>query len=150
MNTSTATRSAPVGNTPPDALTAFLDCAEGEVGAWGERDCALWVGEWVRMRTGIDAGVPWRGTYGSEDECLALLEREGGILRVMQSAAAAAGLEVTWRAPRRGDIAVIQVGVSRGEARIAAIAVGRGRWAAMSADGLRVIRAEPVMVWSVP
>lgn len=151
MNTSTATPPAPVGNIPPDALTAFLDRSEGQVGQWGERDCALWVAEWLLILTGRDGGGEWRGTYGTEEECAALLRREGGIVEVMRRGVSRTGLVVTSGLPVRGDVGVVKVRIpGGGEAGLAAICVGPRRWAAMSEDGLRVIRADPFIVWTVP
>lgn len=150
MNTSTATLSEAGANTPPDLLTGFLNRAEGLTGQWGERDCALWVAEWVEVQTGLDGGAEWRGTYSTEDECRDLLDREGGLLIVMARGARSAGL-VRGGEPRRGDVGVVRVRAPGGRPEgLGGIFLGSGQWAAMSSEGLRVIRAEPLAVWTVP
>lgn len=96
--------------------------------------------------TGLDGGAPWRGRYADENACLELLHREGGVLAVMGRGAALVGLPVT-ASPLRGDVGVIKVRTIRGEPLIGAICTG-SKWAAMSARGLRLLRAEAVAAWS--
>lgn len=132
----------------PMDLTAFLDLSEGWVTVYGERDCLLWPALWVQIRTGVDGGAEWRGTYHDEEGCLAVLEAAGGFLAVMERGVAVVGLEEASE-PQRGDIAVVRVRVARGEPFVGAICLGDG-WAVMSGDGLRMIRAEAVRCWRVP
>lgn len=134
-----------------DALTDFLDRWEGERTRYGQQDCALWPAAWVQEVTGVDGGAPWRGRYSTEDECLALLEREGGLLAVMSQGARLVGLQphLGHALPRRGDIGVVGVQVARGDPMVGAICLGL-TWAALSERGVRYIRARPVATWSVP
>lgn len=113
---------------------------------WGENDCCLFTANWMRAVTGIDGGAPWRGRYGSENECLAILERQGGVAGVMARGAGLVGLPATAN-PVRGDVGVIKVRAVRGEPRVGAICTGR-RWAVMSALGVRSLRGEVEAAWS--
>lgn len=116
---------------------------------WGVRDCCLWPCEWVLQVTGLDGGAPWRGTYSDEAGCLAILERDGGVLAVMtRGAEEICGLARVDEA-RPGDVGVIRVGLSAGLGLIAAICLGPGRWAAMSGEGLRILRATTERAWRV-
>ncbi len=113
---------------------------------WGQNDCCLFTANWMLDLTGIDGGAPWRGTYSTEAECLAVLERDGGILSVMERGAGLVGLQP--RAPLRGDVAAILVGMPGGRGLIGAVCLG-SRWATMSNRGLRMIRADHVKAWGL-
>lgn len=113
---------------------------------WGQNDCCLFPANWMRTLIGVDGGAPWRGTYRTEDQCLALLEREGGVLAVMARGSALVGLPETAN-PVRGDVGVIRVRAVRGEPFVGAICTGR-RWVVMSATGLRSLRGTVEKAWS--
>ena len=113
---------------------------------WGENDCCLFTANWMRAVTGIDGGAPWRGRYHTEDECLALLDRDGGVAAVMARGAGIVGLPATTK-PARGDVGVIRVRTQRGEPFVGAICTGR-RWVVMSALGVRSLRGEVESAWS--
>lgn len=103
----------------------------------------------MRLVVGVDGGAEWRGAYFDEPSCIDFLAQHGGIVAAMTTAARRAGLSET-AVPKRGDIAVIAVmGTSTGSGLIGAICTGKS-WAAMSYLGLRIVRAVPVIAWSVP
>lgn len=74
------------------ALREFLRASYDKPFVWGERDCALWLADWVMVRRGIDLGAGFRGTYSSEHGCNMLLAREGGLLKLAARLFAAAGI----------------------------------------------------------
>ena len=113
---------------------------------WGQNDCCLFPANWILSIAGIDGGALWRGTYADEDQCLAVLERDGGVRAVMARGAALVGLPPTTN-PVRGDVGVIRVRTFRGEPLVGAICTGR-RWAVMSAQGVRSLRGEVEAAWS--
>lgn len=87
---------------------------------------------------------------------LAILERDGGVIGVFEKGAGRCGLErIEASEIRRGDIAVLAVMVAGGEGEIGSIALGDGRFAAMSERGVRTLRfRDPNAVvkaaWRVP
>jgi hypothetical protein len=58
-------------------LAAHIADARGKEFAWGERDCALWCADWVRLCTGTDLGADWRGRYTTEKGAARLMARQG-------------------------------------------------------------------------
>lgn len=115
---------------------------------WGGNDCCLFPANWVRLVTGIDGGARWRGTYSTEAECAAILERDGGVQGVMGWGAECAGLAPT-DSPIRGDVAAVEVFSPSGRIEIGAICTG-SRWAAISHRGLRMLKAQPLAAWRLP
>lgn len=112
---------------------------------WGVNDCALTLADWWRERHGIDPAEHLRGTYSTEDECWAVLDENGGLLRLVSDLATRAGAVYT-QSPIPGDIAVI----GKGGLRYGAIMTPSERWFVKSFNGavglsdVRVLRA-----WSV-
>lgn len=75
--------------------TPFLTRLAGLDAAWGSVDCALVVADylvWAR-RMNRDPAEDIRGTYTTEEECHAMLKREGGLLRLLRRRADELGLE---------------------------------------------------------
>lgn len=92
------------------ALREFLLASYDKPFQWGERDCALWVAEWIQAVRGVDPGLPFRGTYGSEYGCALLLARHGGLLKLARRAFGAAGLHEIDNpdAAAAGDVACVE------------------------------------------
>jgi hypothetical protein len=113
---------------------------------WGERDCALWVADWIRRRRGVDLGAPFRGTYSSAAGCEYLLAREGGLLALASRLCAGAGLAaIDQDDAENGDMACVAgpLGPTLG------LMVFR-RVAMLARDGLVVSRAYRIMgAWKV-
>lgn len=115
--------------------------------AWGVFDCCLYMADWVLDQTGIDPAPHLRGTYASEEECDALLAREGGLLATVERCAAVAGLHrAAIEVP--GNVGLIVVGTARGHDLVGAIR-GEGRWTFLTPRGIGSWRAAPTAMWSV-
>lgn len=130
------------------ALTAFLERAEREPFVWGSWDCCLYPAAWVQTLTGIDPARRWRGAYDDQDGALAFVRAGRGLARVMEVAAAEAGLV---RAPRPSLGAV---GVIRSEdpdvRLMGAVCVGGGFWSTVAPEGgVVALRTRPVAAWEV-
>jgi hypothetical protein len=69
---------------------------------WGKADCLISTGDYAGVLTGTDPAAPWRGTYATEAEAMAILGREGGPAAVLGRALLGAGLEAVAE-PMRGD-----------------------------------------------
>lgn len=94
----------------PERLAAHIAAHRATPFDWGRHDCATFAADWVRALHGFDPLAPWRGTYASEGEYLALIDPDG-LDGLMDAAAAAHGLpEGTPAFARRGDIALVRLG----------------------------------------
>jgi len=123
-------------------LEKFLaDLARADF-AWGENDCAMTVANWWLLKRGIDPAADLRGTYGTEQECMAVVAREGGVLAVVERCAVRAGARSVTE-PLPGDIGVISV---HGQ-EFGAVMGSRGRWMVKSAHGLAGYRCDAIMAW---
>jgi hypothetical protein len=90
------------------ALTAFLLESYELSFEWGERDCGLWVAEWVKRVRGVDPGQSFRGRYKTAFGCARLVKRHGDLLRLATEAFAAAGLvKIEVGEAQPGDIACV-------------------------------------------
>lgn len=125
-------------------LNAYLRAAARQPFAWGTRDCALFVADWVQIATGAaDPAAAWRGRYASEAEALRLTGCLG-FTGLIAKGARGAGLART-REVKLGDIGVAVIGRAVG-----AIRTDRG-WAARLPRGLAVmIEPRIIAAWSVP
>ena len=124
-------------------LTAHLAAGASLPFVWGERDCCLWVNDWIKAERGCDPGGELRGTYASAGECARLLNRHGGFLALIPTAMERAGLLAT-DAPRPGDVGIVPTGKDW----MMAICLGE-RWALKAKDGLAVIPSSLFLAWSV-
>jgi len=121
--------------------TFLLDAARSDH-VWSQSDCAMTIANWWRCKHGFDPGADLRGSYHTEEACLAVIEREGGMVGVVGSRALRAGALSTTD-PCAGDIGVVSVhGL-----QFAAILGPTGRWMVKSAHGLAGYRCSPVAAW---
>lgn len=67
-------------------LADFFKRAQVEPFVWGENDCALWVGSYIREVTGYDPASSLRGRYKTALGCMRLLKRHGGLEAVCADA----------------------------------------------------------------
>src|SRR5579884_3061335 len=116
-----------------DALCAFLRESCGRRFAWGERDCALWVCDWVVRARGVDPGAAFRGAYRTARGCRRLLRREGGLLALATRCCAAAGLvEIAPHHAGHGAVVCVAapwgdtLGIMLASRRVAMLARGGG------------------------
>jgi hypothetical protein len=129
------------------ALATFLAEAGRIPFSWGERDCLLFLADWVRVRHGVDPAAHLRGRYHTALGCRRILRREGGPLSVVSRCAAGVGLEPT-DTPRSGDVGVVAALTERGIEAVGAICTGP-RWAMLGTRGLLVGPAQPFAAWRV-
>lgn len=136
-----------------EVLTEYLEREAARPSAfWGERDCYMFVCNWVRLTTGLDPATRYRGKYSTELGCLRLLKRDGGLEKIMDASFASIGLGRTDVAID-GDAVLIQApALERGrivrDAKAAAIRLGR-RVVAMSPEGMLFLDAPVLAAWRV-
>lgn len=127
---------------PPDLVAFFTDSAALPF-VFGERDCALWVCDWIVRRRGIDPGAALRGRYRTKLGCARLVNRNGGLLALSSAHFAAAGLRET-PAPAPGDVGCIVTPVGP------AMAIrGRDNWVWKPETALIAMPAECLRAWSL-
>ena len=126
-----------------EALNAFL--ADGALlpFVYGERDCAIWVADWIKSQNGRDPALRLRGTFDSAFGSLRLVHRAGGLAGLV------AGLMERLRLPETAEPQLGDVGViSTRKGELAAICTG-DRWAVKTKDGIAIVKASPVKAWTV-
>ncbi len=128
-------------------LTDFLAREAGERFVWGERDCLLFLADWVAYRHGVDPAAHMRGTYSTAAEADALADSVGGYGPMIEDCLRAVGLG--WMHPavaQAGDVGLIQ---PRPTAPLAgAVNIG-GPWAARGPSGLSIVASESKGVWRI-
>jgi len=126
-----------------EALNAFL--ADGALlpFVFGERDCAIWVADWVRSQTGRDPALRLRGTFDCALGSARIVRRGGGLVPLVSDLMARHGLPETAE-PQMGDVGVVET--PAGE--LAAISTGDA-WAVKAKDGLAIVRAPVLKAWAV-
>jgi hypothetical protein len=126
-----------------DQLADYLREAARLPFVWGRHDCAMFIADWVRLRTGRDGAAALRGRYASPEEA-ARMHGALGLAGTVRQCAAAAGLART-RSPQPGDIAVLRHGPVIG----CSIRTPRG-WALRMARAIVVVPdARVVAAWTV-
>lgn len=130
-----------------DLVTKHLRIWASTDFAWGPRDCAIVLADYVLDVTGIDGAAHLRGRYTTRTGC----NRVSGFIRrgladVVGECAANVGLAAC-EAPLRGDIGVLKF---TDRAFAGALSLGADRWALKSPEGL-VTFTQPnvVAAWSV-
>lgn len=63
-------------------LTRYLVEAAGQDFMWAERDCAIFVAEWLDRLTGREGVADWRGRYHDEASCAAYIAANGGMVAI--------------------------------------------------------------------
>lgn len=125
------------------ALNAFL--ADGALlpFVFGERDCVLWVADWVMSQRGFDPAARLRGTFRCALGSARIVRRGGGLVALVSEPMARHGLSET-NAPGVGDVGIIMT--VAGE--LAAICTGDA-WAVKAKDGLAIVRAPVLNAWAI-
>lgn len=126
-----------------DLLTEFLREAAAVPFKYGEWDCAMFLANWVRAKTGVDPATDLRGRYRSKFGWMRIVRQEGELDALVGRLALAAGMRPT-EEPGPGAVAVIKtadIGLA------GAIKVNRG-FAVKLTGGLAVGPAQPVAAWS--
>lgn len=126
-------------------LGAFLRAMAASQFAWGTKDCALIIADWWLANHGFDPASHLRETYGSLEECHALLASEGGLGRLVTRLARSVDA-VRSAGNLVGDFGVIR----HGSQHLAAIRTKSGRWAVKGETGVTVLRNPKVVAaWHV-
>lgn len=127
-------------------LEQFLAQAARECFAWGERDCGLFVADWVGLVTGRDPAADLRGRYRDADGAATACGC-AGLAGTVARLARAAGLERTSN-PAHGDIGIV---TDRLGTTFCAVRCPTG-WAARAERGIVVSAHSAVrvrMAWAV-
>lgn len=109
---------------------------------WGVADCCAAASAAFAEIHGIDLMPDLRGTYAGPIAAARIIRQAGGLRRLAETRAAAAGLR------RCGDVpgAIGLVAGPRGP--VAAICIAPGKWAAKARQGFVIVR-EAEIAWSV-
>lgn len=130
-------------STRSERLAAFLAAGARLPFVWGERDCCLWVADWIVAERGIDPARHLRGRYASAHACHRLLRQHGGFSALIAPAMLRAGLPETGE-PRVGDVGIVRAAAGP----MMAIHAGTG-WALKCVDGIAVLPAAPAAMWRI-
>ena len=89
-------------------LTAYLKERADRPFEWGVNDCCIFAADWVRLVTGRDPAQALRGEYSDETGASQLIERGGGVARMVTEAL---GLALpTVATAQRGDVVLFESG----------------------------------------
>lgn len=130
-------------------LDRYLERLAGRRFAFGQHDCLLAVADWVRELTGHDEGAWYRGTYNTDAGWRGIVERAGGVVRLLDDTCARLGLVPTLGDLRCGDVGAIDL--PAGVGLTGAIFVGP-RWVSVATTGLAslsVSAARVATAWGV-
>lgn len=117
---------------------------------WGAVDCSLVLADWAIWNGCADSAAHLRGSYASEEECRALVERAGGLVALVGDCAARIGVPRVTGAPRAGDLGVLGSATAP-QRQWAALFDGR-RWQVRMKDGFEplAMTAPPLAMWRLP
>lgn len=124
-------------------LQDFLADAARSEHVWSQSDCAMTIANWWRWKHGVDPAADLRGSYSTEQECLAVLSDHGGMRAVVAECAGRVSAKPT-SSPVAGDFGVIDVHGTE----YAAILGPSGRWIVKSQHGIAGYRCPPLCAWS--
>jgi hypothetical protein len=87
-----------------ERLRAYVNAADGKPATYDE--CSIWPAQWVVNERGAEFDWP---DYSSEAEMRAMIEREGGLVKVWERVAGRAGLQdiPETESPPLGSIGVV-------------------------------------------
>jgi len=89
-------------------LTAFMRDALTTKFQWGVNDCCATVDAWCSLRTGKSPIKAVHETYKNEPQAMEIIERRGGVARMVSGAMRAANIPKT-RTPESGDVGVVRM-----------------------------------------
>lgn len=124
-------------------LKGFLSTLAREPFTYRWSDCAFVLGRWWAENHGYNPAE--RLTYTNREDCLSLLARSRGLLRLVWTMAKEVGAERTDN-PAPGDFGVVRY---RG-LQFGAIHISDGKWAIKCSNGLfMTTRCRVLMAWSI-
>jgi hypothetical protein len=127
-----------------DELQNFIKSGSALPFDWVSRNCGFWVCDWIRVKTGRDPVLKYRGKFSSSMGFKRHIMAAGGNEAFSRAIAAKAGLKET-DDPGRGDVGL----VITGSGATMAICVGNSRWAAKSQDGVCIAAFPMIIAWRV-
>jgi hypothetical protein len=127
-----------------DDLQNFIKSGAALPFDWVSCNCGFWVCDWIRVKTGRDPVLKYRGKFSSSVGFKRHIMSIGGNEAFSRTVAAKAGLKATDE-PGRGDVGL----VITGSGATMAICVGNGRWAAKSQDGVCIAAFPMITAWRV-
>ena len=141
------------------ALDDFIAEASRRQWRLGQFDCLLVLGDWIKVKTGLDPAADWRGQYGDPQSRVELLKRRGVTIRgLMLTAFGECGFKQTEN-PQAGDVGLVKFnlpGIERSfcRGRVGAIALDETHWWTPIAAGGGLIGRPPltntILAWKVP
>jgi hypothetical protein len=128
----------------PERLAALVEARRDAPFAWGVQDCMIWAADAVLACTGEDPAAPWRGSYATEAEALAIMAGFGGQVPMIEAVQAARGAaECPLPFAQRGDTALVR----QGNQLVMAVVLD-GMLAAAGDDGLLMLPIDTALrVW---
>lgn len=87
-------------------LEEYLQDRAAIPGSWGQCDCALFLADWILIRTGKDPAKAFRGTYDTALAARRALELFGGTVELYGRQLARVGWVAT-SDPQPGDVGVV-------------------------------------------
>lgn len=97
-------------------LDTYLDAATrrpwlygGGPDGWRGHDCLLFIANWSHALLGTDPADDLRGTYSTQGEAEALLEKAGGYFGMMAERLRSAGWASIAAPPQTGDIGILSI-----------------------------------------
>ncbi len=113
-------------------------------------DCTTFCASWVASRLGIDPAEDLRGSYRDADGAHAIIEREGGLVRLFGNRLEPLGF-VRVDEAQDGDIGIVTApsGIDGSLVEVGAIVFGP-LWATLAPSGVAAKRLEAVAIWRMP
>lgn len=140
-------------------LDDFLNLERLRGWSW-QRNCVIWVADYIDIVTGIDVALPYRLRCRSEADVRRLIADEGGFMPMIGYRMDEAGF--ARRDPRRGDVGIVNAPLTQEAMRSMPVvgAVGgiciapgtkecRPTFVVKTATGLRYMRLPVVTAWAV-
>lgn len=129
-------------------LNDFLERAAATPFQPGTFDCCLWLADWGRELTGVDAAADWRGTYDDALGCLAAMRAQGGVAKLVRRGATDIGMK-RLSEPQAGAVGIIRA-VLPGNVRahLGGLYTGQ-RWAFLTPEGIALSKCGHVAAWGL-
>lgn len=127
-------------------LTAFMSAATRTRFAPGQRDCLLWLADWLMELGHPDYVRAWRGSYSTAADMAKILSDAGGMIPLIE--AAHGGALSRTDTPEVGDVGLARIATKQGYSDAGSIRCSLG-WAVLTASGIWVsTRLAAHTVWS--
>lgn len=130
-------------------LQDFLAEQAALPGRWGERDCCMFVSDWILLRMGTDLSIGIRGSYKDHFGACKIVKQRGGFVKMVEAFASSLGLDLT-DDPMTGDVGVI-VAPTEIDTMPEMLAIRSGKlWCSRCLHGIIAGPYRCVKAWRVP